>query len=170
MIVESADSLEHCVGCGAAVPRVAGPTHRYMTAAPGCWAMHGELSAHLLQDPHAILYRQLCVDAYAVQHPGSPNPQAIQSVAVHLLSLYAQLERGFSGPAAPGFIQRAVQRKHQYHWLPPPSFDGVRTLGHVLAHLDRPAIAAHEWATDAWQAWALHGQQVEQWYVQLMEK
>ena len=36
---------------------------------------------------------QLTVDAYAIQHPGKPSAQSIQSVCVHLISLYASLER-----------------------------------------------------------------------------
>jgi hypothetical protein len=52
------EPTERCIGCGAMVPRIDGPTHRYMTSAPGCWAKHGEVSAHHLSDPHAWHYRQ----------------------------------------------------------------------------------------------------------------
>jgi hypothetical protein len=37
--------------------------------------------------------RRLAVDAYAVQHPGTTERRAVQSVAVHLISLYFVLER-----------------------------------------------------------------------------
>jgi hypothetical protein len=37
---------------------------------------------------------RLTVDTYAVQHPGRPTPQTIQSVTVHLISLSCVLERG----------------------------------------------------------------------------
>ncbi len=77
---------ERCVGCGAVVPRVAGPVHRYMTSAPGCWALWGTLNARLMSEPSHGPYRQLIVDTYAVQHPGTPGPQAIQSVGAHLVS------------------------------------------------------------------------------------
>ena len=57
-------------------------------------AKHGELAAHHLSDPHASDYRQLCADAYAVQHPGRPGLQATQSVGGHLVNLFAQVEVG----------------------------------------------------------------------------
>ncbi|MFI4971928.1 MAG: DUF5946 family protein [Hyphomicrobiales bacterium] len=164
----SDNSQERCEGCGALVPRVEGPVHRYMTSAPGCWAMHGEISARLLSDRGAIGFRQLCVDAYAVQHPGTPNPQAIQSVAGHLMSLHAQLERGLPSASAPALLQRATQPKAQYHWLEPPSFEGRRTIGHMLANTGDPGRAAREWASDAWQAWAAHHAQVRVWYDRLI--
>jgi hypothetical protein len=131
--------------------------------------MHGEMSAHLLSDPLTIAYRQLCADTYAVQHPGSPNRQAIQSVAGHLISLYAQLERDVPTPSVHGILRRALHRADHYHWLVPPSFDGVRTVGHFLSRLDRPAIAAREWAADAWQAWAPHREQIVHWYGELFD-
>src|SRR5262245_21594553 len=30
-------SRTRCVGCGGLVPKMEGPTHRYMEASPGCW-------------------------------------------------------------------------------------------------------------------------------------
>jgi uncharacterized protein DUF5946 len=75
-------SAVRCVGCGAWVPDTTGPVPRYMTAAPACRAMYGELNAWLLTDPTAGAFRQWRVDAYAVQHPGEQTEQAIQSVAI----------------------------------------------------------------------------------------
>jgi hypothetical protein len=158
------DTTERCVGCGATVPLAAGPVHRYMTAAPGCWAMYGELLARLLSDPQDARHRQRCVDAYAVQHPGSPSPQAIQSVAGHLISLYAQLELGLATDAAGALLQRITRRKGQYHWLTPPSFENVRTLGYVMARPNELAEATREWAGAAWRAWAPHHAQIREWY------
>jgi uncharacterized protein DUF5946 len=67
---EMSEPTERCIGCGAIVTKIDGPIHRYMASAPGCWAKHGQVSAHLLSDSQAAPYRQLCADAYAVQHPG----------------------------------------------------------------------------------------------------
>lgn len=78
---------ETCIGCGAVLLRIEGPTHRYMTSAPGCWALFGELTAHIYGSATLPARCQLCVDAFAVQHPGSANPQAVASVAIHLQSL-----------------------------------------------------------------------------------
>ena len=161
------DRTERCVGCGATVPRIEGPIHRYMTSAPGCWASFGEVCAHHLSDPEASRYRQLCADAYAVQHPGQPGPQATQSVGGHLVSLLAQLEYGLPVPRASALLERGIRRKGYFTWLAPPSFDSMHTVLFMLANLHDPAWAAREWAASAWKAWALHHTQVRAWYAEL---
>ena len=167
-IAGTSSNTEQCVGCGAIVPRMEGPIHPYMTSAPGCWAMHGELSARHLSDPTAVRYRQLCVDAYAVQHPGTPGPQAIQSVALHLVSLHAQLERGFSLRQAMRLIQSGTQLKGRFAWLTPPSFSDALTIADMLEYEGDPAIGARDWAQSAWTAWTPHHDQVRIWYELLM--
>lgn len=86
--------LEPCRGCGALVPCGDGPTHRYIGASPGCWAVFGEVLAREYSDRRYWPVYQLTVDAYAVQHPGEPSRQTIQSAAIHLISLYSVLEAG----------------------------------------------------------------------------
>ena len=164
MISQLGHDLETCVGCGAQVPRITGPIHRYMTSSPGCWAMFGELTAFLYSGTQPMRHGRLCVDAYAVQHPGGQNPQAIQSVAVHLLSLYAQLELSLPPAAANEVMLIGTQQKGRFHWLPAPSFAGSRTVGHVVASRDRADDAALEWATDAWRAWSRHHAMIATWY------
>ncbi len=155
-----------CVGCGATVAAAAGPIHRYMIAAPACWAMFGELNARLLSDPAAAGCRQWYVDAYAVQHPGEPNDQAIQSVACHLLSLYSTLVLKMPVEKAPGIITRAAGRKGHYRWLPPPSAHTM-TIVDVLRNRQHPGDAAHEWARAAWDAWRPHHEQIKTWHSDL---
>lgn len=152
-----------CVGCGAVVPATEGPTHRYMTSAPACWATYGELTAVLLSDPAATSYRQWCVDAFAVQHPGEPTEQAIQSVAAHLLSLYATLELNAPGAGSHRVINAVTARKGAYAWLTPPIAFTV-TVGDVLASRDQLHDAAHKWARSAWDAWRPHHDQVKAWH------
>ena len=82
------------------VPNQSGPTHRYMESLPGCWAIYGEVLAREYSDLAYAAVHRLTVDAYAVQHPGQPSPQSIQSVGVHLLRLCLILEHGFSAAAA----------------------------------------------------------------------
>jgi Family of unknown function (DUF5946) len=157
-------ATERCVGCGAAVPRIAGPIHRYMTSAPGCWALWGELNARLLSDPQTAAYRHLCVDSYAVQHPGSPGPQAIQSVAGHLVSLYAQLELGFPSDRMPRVVESMLRTKGRFRWLTPPAFDDAHTVASVLKSQRDLRVEATAWATSVWRAWSAHHRQVRHWY------
>ena len=152
---------EACVGCGAVVEVMDGPIHRYMTSAPGCWARYGELLGVLAIQPTLMAARQLCVDAYAVQHPGTPNPQAIQSVALHLCNLHGYLVRGRSVS-----VPRMLGHKGAFHWLQPPSFAMSRTVFDVPVTADGAAIgeAARDWAESVWAAWSPHHTQVAAWY------
>lgn len=152
---------ESCGGCGAVVRVVDGPVHRYMTSAPGCWERYGELLGVLAIQPALMAARQLCVDAYAAQHPGTPNPQAIQSVAVHLLNLH-----GYLVQRRPIGVPRMLGHKGAFHWLQPPSFASSRTVLDVPLMASREAITepARAWASSVWAAWSPHHAQVAAWY------
>ena len=157
-------SAEKCIGCGAIVERIDGPVHRYMTSAPGCWALFGELCARVLRDPFDVPGRQLFFDTYAVQHPGTESPVATQSVGGHLVSLYAQLECGSSAEHAHALLERAIQNEKRLHWLSPPTFDGALTVADIMPHIDDPYAKGREWAESAWRAWAPHHDQVRVWH------
>jgi len=160
---------ERCVGCGAEVPRITGPTHRYMASAPGCWAIFGELLARLLSDPSAEDLRRRCADAFAVQHPGTPGPQAIQSVAGHLMSLYAQFELGQSPTRAHACLEAVVRNGQIWRWLTPPSSVGPVVVRDVMARPGNLDETTHEWALGAWMAWARWHSQIRDWYRQLAD-
>jgi hypothetical protein len=158
------EATEHCIGCGAVFPRLDGPVHPYMTSAPGCWAMYGELCARFLSDPAwQEQDRQLCADTFAVQHPGTPGPQAIQSVGGHLVSLYAQLKLDLPVERARAIIARGISAKGFFHWLTPPSFRNTHTVGFMLEHRDEPS-RARDWAESAWRSWSAEHKQVRTWY------
>ncbi len=156
--------MEACVGCGAVVEKIDGPSHRYMTSAPACWARYGELLGALAIEPGATATRALCVDAYAAQHPGMPGPQAIQSVGVHLLNMHGYLVQ--NRPV--GIPQNLGLDRHKgaFHWLQPPSFAPSRTVFDVP--FDAPAAeiaaAARVWAESVWAAWQPHHAQIVAWY------
>ena len=152
---------ESCVGCGAIVKVIDGPIHRYMTSAPGCWERYGELLGALAIDPTLRVARQLCVDAYATQHPGTPGPQAIQSVAVHLINFHDYLVR-----RRPVSVPHLLGHKGAFHWLQPPSFASSRTVFDVPVSASGEEIteAARAWAESVWAAWSPHHAQVAAWY------
>jgi len=86
-----------CPGCGA---RFDGPTHAYMTSSPACWSAYNEILGREFQDTAYFSIHHLSVDAYAVQHPGDPaDRRAVQSVNIHLASLYVVFELNRDFPA-----------------------------------------------------------------------
>ena len=157
---------EACVGCGAAVETIEGPVHRYMTASPGCWARYGELLAVLSAYPALQVARQCCVDAYAAQHPGTDTPQAIQSVALHLVSLCSYLKLGRPVTDSQDVIRRLLRHKDAYKRLQTPSFASTRTIVDMPATIPPAMIPAEAraWAQSVWAAWLPHHAQVAEWY------
>ncbi len=161
--------LEPCFGCGALVPRLDGPTHRYLGASPGCWATYGKLLEKEYSDFRYARVHQFSVDAYCTQHPGTPSPQTIQSVAVHLISLHLQLECGLSPEDMIAARQQATslgkEGKKDFAWLEPPA-----SLGEVTVIYARDAKNSteyvervREWAESSWEAWSPYHETVRRW-------
>jgi Family of unknown function (DUF5946) len=164
--------LETCPGCKSVLPRIEnGATHRYMTSSAACWAIFNSL-----HDPERPLapstFNNLIVDAYAVQHPGTPSDQTINSVAIHTMVLYGILERGFEADQAlwlrqrPGRI-KSTEKHSRFHWLTPPSFDSSLTVADVAAGktpLERSELI-ELWVKDVWSRWsATHEDQIGIWF------
>ena len=158
-------TLVRCVGCGAAFPDVAGPTHRYMESCPGCWAAYGDVLAREYADPLYRAAHRLTVDAYAMQHPGRPSPQSTQSVAVHLIRLHLTLKKGFTEDRAARAAVRAAEAGGAFVWLEPPPTRGPVTVAdvHGAAGAEAHVAAVRDWAASAWTAWSAHHEQVRSW-------
>jgi Family of unknown function (DUF5946) len=164
--------LETCPGCQAVLPRIEnGATHRYMTSSAACWAIFNSLYAP--ERPLAPgAFNNLIVDAYAVQHPGTPSDQTINSVAIHAMVLYGIFERGFSPDQAlwlrqrPGRI-KSTEKHSRFYWLSPPAFDSSLTVVDVAAGEtpnDR-SVLLERWVKDVWSRWSeAHGQQIGIWF------
>jgi hypothetical protein len=154
-----------CTGCGAVLPREDGPTHRYLESSPACWRLYGEVLAREYSDARYHAIHRLTVDAYAVQHPGSESPQSTQSVALHLISLYLVLERGWSPDGATRALQRAAKRKKELWWLEPPVNRGAVTVAdvHATSTPTDHVAEVHHWSRAAWRAWAAHHATVRVW-------
>jgi hypothetical protein len=157
-------NLIRCLGCGALVPDIDGSTHEYMLSAPGCWAIFNEIAVQQFEIASFDL-RRMTVDAYAVQHPGTTDRRAIQSVAVHLISLYFMLERGLTPTEATDKMRHALTDKSRFVWLQPPSSMREITVVDVVTITDP---AEHEaivkrWAHSAWEAWRAHHDQIRKW-------
>lgn len=161
----SGSALTTCPGCGQLLPEQQGPTHPYLGSSAACWALYGEVLAREYSDPDYFRVHQLTVDAYAVQHPGVPERRAVQSVALHLITLCLVLEEAADAGEGPKLHRRLAQRRPRFHWLEPPRPNGRMTVADVR----RAASAAeHErivaaWAHDVWAAWEPHHATVRRW-------
>ena len=144
---------------------VDGPTHRYMESSPGCWAAYGEVLTREYSNPDLLDVHRLTVDAYAIQHPGQPSRQSIQSVTGHLVRLMLQLERGIRGERANRVMTALMKHDREFTWLEPPPSRGRLTVADVLPCVDpvehRAAVEA--WARSALEAWAPHRATMERW-------
>ncbi len=150
--------LVSCPGCGARVPDVAGPTHAYIGASPGCWAAWGEVQARSFASPAIASVQPLAVDVYAVQHPGLVERRAIQSVWVHLVSLCLVLEHGRSPADGIRAKQEMLAGRREFSWLEPPPAPYRLTVLDIAAITEPNAVpaAVRRWAEATWQAWRVH--------------
>jgi hypothetical protein len=136
-----------------------------MESSPACWAAFGVVLAREYSDPAYFQAHRLSVDAYAVQHPGKPSPQTIQSVAVHLVRLCLLLERGLPMQRANDAMLKASEREDLYVWLAPPASLGAVTVADVwqATDVETHMAAVRRWAESAWQAWACHHRTIREW-------
>jgi len=151
--------------CKARHPAIAGPTHAYMQSTPGCWACFGEVLAREYSDQAYFAVHRLTVDAYAVQHPGQPSRQSIQSVGVHLVRLCLFMERALDPARANEAMLIAAKRKSSYHWLEPPAFLGPLTVADVARadSADAHKELVRQWAAQMWNVWSPHHDAVRGW-------
>jgi hypothetical protein len=164
--------LEPCPDCGALLPPSSGAGHWYVGASAACWELFAALN-NAGEPPLApSALNGLLTDAYMVQHPGVPSPQAIQSVAVHLLVLYGVLERGVDPGRALWIRLQALDERHgpkhgRFSWLTPPSFAGSLTVADIVKQPtpgERTAVL-QQYVTSIWSLWAArHAATITAWY------
>lgn len=135
-----------------------GPTHAYMTAAPGCWDAYGRLLANSRDwsiDRGAV---QLRTDAYASQHATNPDPRNRQSVAVHLMSLCATFELGLAPGRTTTLLGQWTHRPGGYPDLISDDRHGAVTVVDVLeaGGAEAHSLAVERWARSAWDGWDEH--------------
>ncbi len=162
---ELAEEIELCPGCGA-VYRSAPQeeTHPYIGASPACWAAFSQLIAREFSDPSVGAMHRHTVDIYAAQHPGVDGRRQRQSVAVHLISICAWLERGLDPDRLLPVTRHLTDEKRQWPWLDPPAACELTVLD-VQGAVDGVAYQAlvQAWGRDVWEAWAPHHDRVRAW-------
>ncbi len=180
--------LEPCPGCAAAFLPHDGPTHAYIGAHPGCWALYSAFISTAVPPVELLLSSRvdapapvstsrrddlapLVVDSYAAQHHGVPSPQAIQSVAVHLLVLHGVLSHGLAVDRALWIRRRALRIRGVYRWLEPPQRESALSLRHIWdadnAKLILSPGAYVESVFDSWRA--LHHDTIAAWFMQYVQ-
>src|SRR3712207_3945272 len=156
------------------VPNISGPTHRYIGASPGCWALYGELLEKEAGDFRYARSHQLTVDAYCAQHPGVPSPQAVRSIAVHLVGLHFQLERQLERDLPAEELYAARQRVRRSAskvswasaaWRCPRPWGRSRSSTSSRQDPAEHARRARGWAESVWEAWMAHHEVVRRWAV-----
>jgi hypothetical protein len=156
--------------------RTGGPTHRYIGASPACWALFSALVNAGAPPLEPAPLNALISDAYAVQHPGVPSDQSIQSVAVHLLTLHGVLERGVDPQHVLWVRRRALREPRgpkagRFQWLTPPSFAGSPTVADIARSPtpDLRSEQAERYVRTIWALWAAqHLATLTAWYDQFV--
>jgi Family of unknown function (DUF5946) len=104
------------------------------------------------------------IDAYGVQHHGDASPQAIQSVAVHLLTLHGIIsQRTTSGDWVK---HRALRVRGVFEKLAPPPLGRSLTIRHLFpgGGVDTP-VSRSDYVHSVYETWmSLHRSSVERWF------
>ncbi len=132
--------------------------------------MYGEVLEREYREPERFSAHRYTVDAFAVQHPGTPSPQSIQSVTLHLMSLCAVMKHGASPEDATKILQAAAkQLKPEFVWITPPPDRGCLTVFdlHEVETAAAHRAVARSWAQSVWEAWHSSHASVERWLQRL---
>lgn len=159
--------LEKCHSCGAETPpSTTDVTHAYLDASPGCWARFGEVLAREYSDPTYFSVHALTVDAYALQHPGQASSKTINSLNVHLASLYGYYHKNVELHELSNLKSQLTKSKNQFQWLPRPVDLGIITVNEIWAantarkHCERVI----EWGEIVLECWRDHHSYIEEIY------
>lgn len=152
-----------CTACGALVPDIDGPVHKYVPSSPGCWKTFGELQADEAQRFGYPRAHRVVVDAYMAQHPGDGGDRRDrQSVFVHLVGLCGVLEDDLPHRYATKLLARMARNDRDFPALRRGAGPGLLTVLHMigaadLADYERRAL---DWATAVWDSWSAHHESI----------
>lgn len=145
-----------CYGCKALVEDIPGTAHKYIGANQGCWNLYTEVLAKQYSEfNYPEDTQRLTVDTYAIQHPGVPSKQSIQSVNIHLMSLYWVLIKKLNGKEATKMIANVLDNKPSFEWLEPPFINGNLTIADILnaRTKEEHEQLVKKWAEDVFDCW-----------------
>ena len=154
-----------CPGCGLVRASAARITHGYIGASAACWELYGQVLAREYGAYATHANHRVSVDAYAAQHPGVEGPQAMRSVAMHLMRLCLVYERGMAPVAGRAIAPRLLSQPPDVAWLEPPADRGTVTVADVAAAAgpDEHLVRVDDWGRCVWAAWSAHHATVRRW-------
>ena len=158
-----------CFSCGAKTLNIEGDCHEYMLASPGCYEMFNEVLNKEYSGYKYFKAHHYTVDSYAVQHPGDiSNQKAINSVGIHLVSLYFLFEKKYD-------ITKSAQVKMEFAQFNkentviqpierPEKFKGL-TVFDIWDNEDpdKHFELCKKWAEDSWKSWGNYHETIEKW-------
>lgn len=160
------DEYINCFGCGSKSLNIDGETHEYILSSTGCWIMFCEVLEREYSDFNYAKAHHYTVDAYTTQHVGNENDvRAINSVNIHLASLYMMFERNLDIIDAADFkmnFSQFYKGSGDLVWLEPPISFGNLTI-YELWDNNNPELhfsLAEKWAKSVWNSWEKHHQTI----------
>ncbi|WP_422106582.1 DUF5946 family protein [Winogradskyella sp.] len=164
----------NCFSCGAKALNLDGECHKYMLASPGCYEMFNEVLNKEYTDLRYHKGHHFTVDAYAIQHPGLlSNQKAVNSVGIHLVSLYCTFEAGFD-LAMSAEIKTKFAQFNKLHKIIKPIKGPESFLGLTIFDIwDNDIAELHfdlckQWAWDAFHSWSAHHKTIASWAKQFL--
>ncbi|MGH1411902.1 MAG: DUF5946 family protein [Pelagimonas sp.] len=154
-----------CVGCGAVLPDMDGPTHSYMLSSSACFHAFTTILALEYSDTALLPTHRLTVDCFAVQHGGVDQHRAqVNSTRLHLARLYLQLGRQMQPKETNDVMLGLGRFKHSLRCLEPPSSYQM-TVSDVVPHAGGAEHLAkiREWARVTWADWSAHHAYISDW-------
>jgi len=164
-------SSEICPDCGVELPVGNALGHPYIGASPSCWELYSFL---LTGTPPTAPTRFgiLLNDAYCVQHHGvSTKPQAIQSVAIHLLTLHGVL--GLNHDNSKWIRDRILSKNYRngFEWLTPPANNQAMNILQIVQG-ESPkerAVLLEQYIKTVYNGWVeQHEATLENWWQQFV--
>lgn len=155
-----------CPGCGIDLPGPSRERPPHGGAAPGCWALYGDLIAREYGEWGNPPIHRLTTNTYFAQHPDPvESRRAISVLAGHLLGLHLWLDRGIEPRRIGGELGRVVARPADFRWLEPPPPGGAITILDVRGadDLRDHATRVERWARSVWESWSDHHETVRRW-------
>lgn len=153
-------SLAPCFVCGALVPEIDGPVHRYVPSSPGCWQTFAEVQADEMTRFRYPPAHRIVVDAYMAQHPGDGSDRRDrQSVFLHLVGLCAVLAMEIPVAISTQAFERLLAIHHDdFPFLQRGADRGPLTVLHMMDSADQDDydLRAREWGIAVWGSWHDH--------------